>query len=164
MTAITLFINVITIQFVYADHYFSSLNTILPKQSKIAVLQLYEGSTGNITALGELWRDRLQFELKSNHYKIAPRKNLSALIEEIETFGDIGALDQMTTNTNAQQIILGDYYIFEEHDNDRIELYLSLFDSKNQKLIEMKKFKLPLPGNWKVLNNNIRGNRYTRWD
>ncbi|MBT7411004.1 MAG: hypothetical protein HN826_15000 [Methylococcales bacterium] len=130
----------------------------LKTNSRIAVLQLYDGKTGNHTALGDQWRDRLENILNKNSFQVIPRNDLKALMDDVSSFAKDQTLDDISDQLQSETIITGRYYIKAK--TQKMELHLKALDTIKTSMLSTLNITLSLPDNWQSLNKQIRGNRY----
>ncbi|MBT4837132.1 MAG: DUF4384 domain-containing protein [Methylococcales bacterium] len=104
------------------DEQLSVWKKMIPSSKKVAIVPFYNGINGDITGLGDLWRDRVENSLRKNKIKVAARRDLVMIMEEVENFHDTVDMDRLTQKAQSAYIVVGRYY----QSSGKIELHLKL--------------------------------------
>ena len=96
-----------------------SILSKLPTDKPVAVSLIHSESTGNITQLGNRFRDDIEITLKSRGYDIKPRKDLVMIIDDAELSGDVESEKKIWEKVGADHVITGSYTLTEDPDNDQ---------------------------------------------
>ncbi len=128
----------------------------LPRGSAIAISQIYDGENGDITALGDRLRDRIETSLISKRFVVVPRRDLIIMMNEKE-LGEGKAPE--IKDLEAGAVISGRYYL-TSGDKGAAEVHLRLLSLAENKAIGAVSFRETLPGDWHRLVSSIRGNIY----
>lgn len=129
----------------------------MDRDETVAVSWVYDRSTGDITALGNIWRDRLESGLRKAGITVKARKDLGFLIDDISTFDPSGSESEIWEVSGADVIIVGDYSI--NNSNGRIALRIKAL-RKNTSIAGTLSWSENLPHNWPRLAARIKGNVY----
>ena len=97
-----------------------SILTELPNDRPVAVSIIHGECSGNITQLGNRFRDDIEISLKSRGYEIKPRKDLVMIIDDAQLSGDMKSEKKIWEKVGADYVINGCYTITENPDNDHI--------------------------------------------
>lgn len=141
-------------------HYFADVVPVLAPGQSVAVTQFFDEHTGNVTALGERWRDQIEMVLRERGMDVKARKDLGMIVDEMMTFG--GGADNRTgyEGSGAGFVVGGRYAMFEEMGVPVAHLMIKVFDVANGSLVMAKAGAVDLPPDWKLLSAEIIGNAY----
>lgn len=136
------------------------IEKINPEES-VAVSWIYDAENGDITALGNIWRDRVAMGLKDHDIRIKSRKDLVLLIDDIESFGTGKAEKDIWEKAGADIIVSGTYRIIDNNeDSAEILLHIKALRIDDAELVDSIEWTEPLGPDWQALASNIRGNVY----
>ena len=76
---------------------------------KVAVSWFYDAKTGDVTALGDQWRTRVETALHESNVEIKARKDIGFIIDDIETYGVGGKEKAVWAEAGADVLITGEY-------------------------------------------------------
>jgi len=131
--------------------------TEIPEHEAVAVSWIYDGSTGDITALGNSWRDRLESALKNSSVTVKARKDLGLIIDDLTTYSKETSESTIWSTSGADVIVVGEYRINVQ--DNRIILNIKAL-RKNASLAATLHWSEELPRNWSKLAAQIKGNIY----
>ncbi len=123
----------------------------------VAVSWIYDGSTGDITALGNIWRDRLESGLGKSGLTVKARKDLGFLLDDISTFDSRMAESAIWNVSGADIVVVGEYRINTK--NRRIALQIKAL-RKDTSIAGTLAWSEDLPPNWSRLAARVKGNVY----
>lgn len=83
----------------------------LAKDKPVAVSIIYDESTGDITQLGNRFRDDIEIALKKRGYDVKPRKDLVTIIDDAEITGDMNAERNIWKKAGAGYVVNGSYTV-----------------------------------------------------
>lgn len=130
----------------------------LSRGDKVAVSQIYDGSSGDFTALGDRLRDRIETSLIERGFSVVPRRDLAVLMDERELGGEEAP---EVKELKAKAVISGRYYISQER-KAHAELHLRALSVAENKIIGGGQIKEPLPQDWLSLVAQARGNIFAK--
>lgn len=126
-----------------------------------AVSWIYDVENGNITALGNIWRDRVELALKDHDIRIKGRRDVGFLIDDIESFGTGRAEEKIWEKAGADILVSGNYRIISGNgESGKIVLHVKAFRIEEADLIESCEWEENLGPDWRSLESNIVGNAY----
>jgi len=129
----------------------------------VAISWIYDAKNGNITALGNIWRDRVAKGLKDHDIRIKGRKDVVLLIDDMESFGSGKAEKDIWEKAGADIVVTGTYRIIcKGGDAGKILLYLKALRIEDAELIASSEWAETLGPDWRPLASNIRGNVYQK--
>jgi hypothetical protein len=126
-----------------------------------AVSYIPEAATGDITGLGNLWRDRIEKILSDRGVVIRARKDMVALIDDMETFGAGRGEQTLWENADADVVVCGNYTILMPQaakDPHKIRVVAKAYDVRDARLISAQEFVENLDASWVALAAKIYGN------
>ncbi len=126
---------------------------------KTAVAELYDGVTGNVTALSHLWGDRIEQGLRREGVEMVARLGRAIALEDIE----INSSSTIVGDTSADVIIVGRYYIHPNQPpkgQDLIELHIKAVSSAGLQLVSAVSFTKTLGSDWRRLSLKVWHNTY----
>ncbi len=138
---------------------YRTLGFEIQKNAKTAVAEFYDGTSGNVTALSHLWRDRIEQGLRKEGVEMVARLGQAVVLEDIET-NNAGVV---IGNTSADVIITGRYYIHQKQPPDGmdlIELHIKAVSSKDLKLVSAVSFTKILSAGWQRMASKVWFNAY----
>ena len=144
----------------------SALDSIIEKINPgetVAISWIYDAENGNITALGNIWRDRVAKELKDHDIRIKGRKDVVLLIDDIESFGPGKDEKNIWEKAGADIVVTGTYHIIcNGGDSEKILLYVKALRVEDAELIASSEWSETLGPDWQPLASSIRGNIYQK--
>ena len=131
------------------------------KEDSVAVSYFYDEENGNVTALGEMYRQQLERELLATGHCVKIRKDLNLLLLDSESFGsgfDVQALKQL----QADILYTGSYRLFPCGDAGGVCALLNIKASSESgaSVVDSFQCRVDLPAGWARLAANVRGNVY----
>ncbi len=128
---------------------------------RVAVSYVYDGETGDITAYGNRWRDRLVSALTERRIRVVPRQDLALLVEDLETFGE-GSPEGLWKRLEAQVVIVGRYYRRFSKDGYQVEICFKALRTNPKEILLSRTYRVEFtPGEMPLLTM-VRGNIYRR--
>jgi len=147
----------------------SSITDRIGPAESVAVSWIYAAQTGNITELGNVWRDRVEKEIKDNGIDVRGRREIGFLIDDMDTFGS-GQSDQSSQSeqdiwqqAEANILVCGKYRIIESlNAPPNILLSVKALRIKTTQLIGSAEWKAPLEADWARLDTRVLGNAFEK--
>jgi len=129
---------------------------------RVSVSWIYEEKTGNITLLGNRWRDATERAMRENGVQVVSRQEIGFLIDDIDAFG-IGLSEKdIWQQAGADVIVSGKYTITHVYRADKKIPYISLtikaLRVKDSSLIQTITWSEPATSDWVALHTSVRGN------
>jgi len=138
----------------------------IDKEASVAVSYISESSSGDITALGNLWRGRIEKSLTDNGIRVKARKDITAIIDDIDSFGsdtNNNKESDLFEKAEADVIVTGTYTILSSGIRKRsIRVIVKALDTENSSVIGVEEFVEKLDNSWVNLESNILGNVYQK--
>ena len=133
----------------------------VPENTKIAVSVVYDGTSGEVTALGDYWRDRIEVAIDHKKFIVSPRKDMVVLFNEhdIRSATKTGETFDKEPDLGVQIAISARYYILKGHP-DKIELQIRALDLVENKIVESVSIEEKLPVEWVRMASRIHSNVY----
>lgn len=128
-----------------------------------AVSYISEAATGDITGLGNLWRDRIEKNLSDRGVVVKARKDMVVLIDDMETFGTTREERTIWEKAGADVVVSGNYTILKPRTADgphRIRVVAKAYDIQDARLVSAREFVQDLDASWVALAAKIYGNVY----
>lgn len=136
----------------------SLVGSVAPKE-RVGVFWVYDGVSGHVTALGDLWQDRIEGALLRAKVKVVARHDLKAVYEEIGTFGrQNDDFEALLARAGADVVLSARYYISD----DRMELHLKTTRKKNNDLLGSTVWRQPLEAGWARQAAVVRRNLFQK--
>ena len=136
------------------------VSSIEPGES-VAVSWVYNAMNGDITALGNIWRDRVSMMLRNHDIRVKERKDLVLLIDDMESFGDKKAETDIWKKAGADIVVTGTYRIqCNQGEPDRILLHVKASRVDGAELIGSSEWSEPLGADWVSMSTSNFGNVY----
>lgn len=134
-----------------------------------AVSFISEASTGDITALGNRWRDRIETSLAEKGVIVKARRDITVLIDDIESFGRSGSEKEIWEEAGADIIVCGSYTIFDDTQGSGtmlssksgghvIKIIVKAYRISDSSLISSREINEKLDPDWAALASKIVGN------
>ncbi len=143
--------------------YASLVHAIAPN-SRVAVTDLYDGLSGDITALSHLWRDRVEAQLRRLNIRLVARLDIALVDEDNEIHGAQGKDENALSRSGADVLITGRYYIqfaAEAGKPDQVELQLKAVNTKNYQVAGGRAVvPYPLEYRWQRMTSKVWYNAY----
>ncbi|MCK5542687.1 MAG: DUF4384 domain-containing protein [Desulfobacterales bacterium] len=138
----------------------------IDKDASVAVSYISEASSGDITALGNLWRERIEKSLTDNGIRVKARKDITIIIDDLESFGpglNNNIESDLWEKAGADVIVTGSYTILnKKYTNPSIRVIVKALDIKQSRVIGVEEFEEKLDASWVNLESNILGNVYQK--
>ncbi len=128
---------------------------------RVGVTKVYERTSGDITELGNLLRDRIEAALSREGVRVVPRLDLWPLEEDMANFGRNSSLGQVLDRAEATVVILGKYHIVkseETPERDTIVLHLKAWRIPDPSAIGSVEVRESLEPGWVRLESRVFGN------
>jgi hypothetical protein len=116
----------------------------------VAIAAFSDGNTGDVTALGDYFRDRIEEAVVKSGFTGIPRRDVPVLLDESSV--------SVKIFNEADLVITGRYYIQGDERNQTVELQLRALDTKTGKLAGAYGHKVDLPENWRETASIVRSN------
>jgi len=132
---------------------------------RVGVGGFYDGSSGDYTALGDLWRDRAETALAESGFSVVAVRDLGLVIEVLEQRHPALEESQIWHRAAGRYLLVGRYYLYParaaaKKKVDFIELELKLLDTAQQAVIGAQSFRTRLTPGWQRQAAVVRGNVY----
>lgn len=123
----------------------------------VAVSWIYDEHTGDVTALGNRWRDRTESALQKAGANVVTRQEIVFLWEDAEHFGDgENALDMSKAGASVQ---VNGKYLIDRHDSTpQISLTIKAIRMKDGFIVGTTMWVEPLPANAEKLAATVHRN------
>ncbi len=126
-----------------------------------AVTYIPEAESGNITELGNQWRDRIESILAARGIRVKARKDLYTLMEDLESHSARHDEDSVWKKTKADILVCGNYTIIPPKTKIspyRIRVMAKAYNVDSATLVGSEEFIESLDGSWLSLANSVKGN------
>jgi hypothetical protein len=130
-----------------------------------AVTYIYEAATGNITELGNRYRDKIEQVFRQKGYEVKARRDLPVLLEDLELFGTKNDKMQLWEQASAEVLVCGSYTVIKSREpgvNDKIEVHVKAFRTADTTLVEAYTIEEELNYGWLSLAAKIHSNIHKR--
>lgn len=129
-----------------------------PKQS-VAVTWFYDEQRGDVTALGDRWRDQVELALRNQGHVIKARKDLGLVVDEIFTFGTKeGDSSAAYEQGGADVVVGGSYSVIKSGGAPRAQLTVKAYRLSDSSLLQGASEVVPLPPDWAPLAAQVKKN------
>jgi len=135
------------------------------KGEPAGVSYIYEAKTGNITELGNLWRDRIEKALRDHGVKVKARRDIVTLIDDAESHGLGKAEKEIWQQAGAEVIVCGNYRVLHAGGSkakDTISLHFKAFRVADSTLLKTVIWEENLERSWPSLASAVRGHAFHR--
>jgi len=142
-------------------HYFADVVPVLAPGQSVAVTRFFDEHTGDVTALGERWRDQIEMVLQERGMNVKARKDLGLIVDEMMTFGR--GTDGRTgyEDSGADFVAGGSYAILEGKSGPPgARLTVKIFHVVDGSLVMARSGEVDLPADWAKLTAESTGNAY----
>jgi len=131
------------------------------KREATAVSYFYDRTTGNITELGNRWRDRTEAALLKKEVLVKTRKELGLLIDDVESFGTGRDEAEIWRQAGAQVLVTGTYRIVKSTASGQAtRIFLRIKALRAANVIGSFDWQDDLAPDWARLESTVRGNVY----
>jgi len=138
------------------------VSKILPGES-VAVSWICEAGTDNITALGNLWRDRVEKAFSDRGISVKGRRDLCLVLEDMASFGSGGDEETILKNAGAAIVVIGKHRVIEEiNQPPQIKLIVKALRGETAQLVGTAEWTAPLASDWRKLASQCQGNAYQK--
>lgn len=135
---------------------------IHPDQS-VAVTWISDAETYDITALGNLWRDRIEKVFSDAHIRVKGRRDLTVVLEDIESFGLRDAEKAILEKAGADIVVTGNYRVIAgQEESAVIKLMVKALCIETAEVIGAAEWIEPLAPDWPQLAARRMGNVYQK--
>lgn len=129
-----------------------------PKQS-VAVTWFYDEQRGDVTALGDRWRDQVELALRNQGHVIKARKDLGLVVDELFTFGTKeGDSSAAYEQGGADVVVGGSYSVIKGGGAPRAQLTVKAYRLSDSSLLQGVSEVVPLPPDWAPLAAQVKKN------
>lgn len=152
----------------FSDGFSSSVHRLLERadpRQRIAVAAIHDQISGDISALGDHWRDRLQRELTERGRAVVARQELGHLIDDAGSFGPgvAEAEAELWRRSSADLLVLGQYRLTPTgKGGERVDLELKLLRVADAGVLGAAEWQGSPPAGWARLAAGIRANAFQR--
>ncbi len=126
-----------------------------------AVSWIYDAKSGDVTALGNAWRDRTEKALRDKGTPVKARREIGILIEDVESFGFGKEEKDVWRRAGAEVLVSGGYRILRANGSrkrDEIKLHIKAFRVSDSSLVKAVTWTEKLDPDWMSLASVVRGN------
>jgi hypothetical protein len=120
------------------------------------VVPFQDAGNGDLSALGDLWRGRVEQGLASRGVALVMRQDMVAVIDDLHAFAAPGAEDALWRRAGAGVVVTGRYFL--QPQRRRAELHVKAVRSADGMLLGAVRHQADLPANWLPLAAQVRGN------
>jgi len=126
---------------------------------RVAVSWVYDAKTGDITGLGDQWRDRIETGLRDSGVRVVARQEIGFLIEDAESFGKGADEGRLWANSGADVLVSGSYTLTPKPDGGAaIGLTIKAVRIKEGSLLASINRQDTLGKGWQMLASRVKGN------
>ncbi|MCG8036140.1 MAG: DUF4384 domain-containing protein [Candidatus Thiodiazotropha taylori] len=123
--------------------------------------EIYDGDSGDVTALSHLWQDRIEEGLRKHRVRVTARLDLALVQEDQATYGDVNrpALE----GSGADVVITGRYYVYPAsgaQGQDEIELHIRAVSARDGAIVGASRIRERLEGGWQQRAAKVWHNVY----
>lgn len=127
-----------------------------------AVSWVYDRQSGDVTALGDTWRERIEGALRDRQVSVKARKDIGFLIDDAETFG-MGIDEQrIWQQAGTDVLICGNYALrtarSDAHQTAEIDLTVKALRIADSAVLQTFSWREPLPRGWAGDAAAVKGN------
>lgn len=139
------------------------LTTVVPKldpKQSVAVTWFYDEQRGDVTALGDRWRDQVELALRNQGHVIKARKDLGLVVDEIFTFGAKDGDSSAAYEQGGADVVVGGSYsvIKSGLGTPRAQLTVKAYQLSDSSLLQGVSEEVPLPPDWAPLAAQVKKN------
>ncbi|MEA3465680.1 MAG: hypothetical protein U9R29_06705 [Thermodesulfobacteriota bacterium] len=126
----------------------------------VAVTAIYEESSGDVTALGNRWRDEIEAGLSQKKIVVKARRDIGFIIDDIDSFGTNGEEQKIWENSGADLLISGSYRLQPNATPPHALLTLKLLDTHTSNVRQTFNLTKDLYPCWAKSAAQVSGNAY----
>ena len=110
------------------DRQMAELAKEIGPNESAAVSWIYEEPSGNITSLGDDWRQRVEKGLRDHQVEVKARKDIGVIIDDIGSFGLGGDEQKVWQQAGADVVISGNYHVVSQSHSggEKPHIYLTI--------------------------------------
>lgn len=126
-----------------------------------AVSYIYEAATGNITELGNRYRDRIERDFKEQGYQVKARRDMVILLEDAESFGSGTEESEIWERAGVDVVVCGSYTVNRGTDSEEkavATVNVKAYRKQTADLVEAYKIEETLEPGWVRLAAKVHGN------
>ncbi len=126
-----------------------------------AVSWIYEVKSGDVTELGNAWRDRTEKALRDKGITVKVRREIGILIEDAESFGFGKEEKDVWRRAGADVVVSGGYRILKAPgtgERDKIKLHIKAFRLSDSTIVNAVTWTEEMGADWMSLASVVRGN------
>ena len=131
----------------------------------VGVVAFYDSATGDYTALGDQWRERVSSALTTDGVKVKVVRDLDLILNYMETTKPGFSERKVWRNSGRDYLLAGNYFITKggrESATNYIELNLKLLRVKDLEVAGSRSWRTRLQPGWQQKSAIIRGNKYQK--
>jgi len=132
-------------------------------QEAAAISYFYDVENGDVTELGNLWRDRTAKALRDNGVTVKARRDIGILIEDAESYGAGIEEKEIWQKAGAQVVVCGIFQIIKPLQTGgphNINLIIKAFRLADSSLVQSVEWKAALTSGWFKLHSAVKGNLF----
>jgi hypothetical protein len=133
----------------------------LPDGETLAIGLIYDESTGNVTALGNLFRDRVEGYFRQQGLTVKARRDIGFIIDDLESFGPGADEGKIWKQAGADILVLGRYSILKSAQGKPVaRLTIKALRATDSTVVQSRETTENLPTDWARLSAKVTGNVY----
>jgi hypothetical protein len=140
----------------------SSFADLVNPGEAVAVTAIYDEASGDVTALGNRWRDEVEAALSAKQVKIKARRDIGVIIDDIDSFGRGGNEQKVWQESGADLLISGSYRLQPNANPPQALLTLKLLDVHTTSIRQTLTLPKPLQSGWAKSAAQVSGNVYQK--
>ena len=119
----------------------------IDQNARVGICWIYDGDNYDLTAYGNLWRDRLEIALAKQGRAVLPRKDYVVLVDDIESFGKNITEDDLLDAMEPDIIVTGVYYRHgrKPEKGPFVELMLKAYRLDEKRIVAAFRYEIPAP-------------------
>jgi hypothetical protein len=131
----------------------------IDKDDKVAVLAVSDQLSGDITALGNIWRDKIEGRLSNRGVFVLPRREIGIINDDMGRFSDEGMnWDAVRAELQADVLVKGEYLLLPADKDGEGTVHLNVKVLKGgRQVVGNCETTQPMQPGWLQLANQIMG-------
>ncbi len=139
----------------------TEISKTLPPGETLAVGLIYERETGDVSALGDLLRDRVEGYFRQRGVTIKARRDVGFIIDDLESFGPGTDEGEIWQQAGADLLALGSYARQTDSDGQPVALLtIKVVRPAESTVVDSRELIEKLDANWARLAAQVKGNVY----
>ncbi|MCF6178665.1 MAG: DUF4384 domain-containing protein [Geopsychrobacter sp.] len=126
----------------------------------LAVTAIYNDISGDVTALGNRWRDEIEAALSEEQIKLKTRRDIGLIIDDLESFGPGSDEQKLWEAAGADLLIVGSYRLQPNAKPPQALLTLKLLDVHTAGIRQTLQLKKTLLPGWGRSEATVKGNQF----